>query len=66
MPEALIDLWGGELLSLQHVAKKLGRHPKTIARWARSGRLATVKVGGRYVTSREAVEAFTRKEDADN
>jgi excisionase family DNA binding protein len=62
MAQDLIDVWGGELLSLQQVAEKLGRHSKTVARWARSGRLATVKIGGRYLTSRQAIEKFVYQE----
>lgn len=58
-----INLWSGQLLSLAEVAAQLRRHPKTITRWARSGRLEAVKVGGRYATTREAVDRLVRREE---
>lgn len=64
-------LYDEDLLTFSEAAKNLptidGRraHASTIWRWARKGiqgvKLETLRVGGRFVTSAEALERFSRK-----
>ena len=37
------------LIPLPQIARKLGIHAGTARRWAREGRLATVRIGGRHM-----------------
>jgi hypothetical protein len=57
-----IDLTREQLLSLADAAKGMPVSPRTVARWATVGvrgvRLATVFLGGRRCTSREAIARF--------
>jgi excisionase family DNA binding protein len=41
-----------DLLTIAEVARLLRHHPKTIERWARTGRLPCYRVGGRVLFSR--------------
>jgi excisionase family DNA binding protein len=45
-------------LTPAQVAQELSVSADSVVRWIKSGRLAGVKVGGRYRTTRAAVDAF--------
>ncbi len=56
----MIDIDSEELLSLSQASKRLRTRPhvSTIWRWAATGGLETVRLGGRVYTSIEAIERF--------
>jgi excisionase family DNA binding protein len=51
-------------VNLKQAARKLGVHYQTAYRWVRSGELAAIKVGNRYVVSEGAIEHFRRRRDS--
>jgi excisionase family DNA binding protein len=57
------DVWTGVRVAAAYttttLGDELGVSPKTIRNWIRSGRLAAVRQGRRYVVAREAVEALS-------
>ncbi|MEE8172695.1 MAG: DUF1580 domain-containing protein [Alphaproteobacteria bacterium] len=56
----MIDIQTEQLLTLAEAAKRLPTRPhvSTIWRWAATGGLETVRLGGRVYTSIEAIERF--------
>lgn len=51
-------------IDLQEAARRLDVHYQTAYRWVREGRLAAVKVRGRYELDVDDVDAFARQRDA--
>lgn len=51
-------------MDLQEAAGRLGVHYQTAYRWVREGRLAAVRVRGRYELTAHDVDAFARHRDA--
>lgn len=51
-------------LDLRAAADELGVHYQTAYRWVRSGRLPAVRVDGRYLVERAAIEGVTRQRSA--
>lgn len=56
---------GAELITLASVAASMKKNRVTVWRWATTGvggvRLATVRIGRRLYTSRNAIEAFRQQ-----
>lgn len=53
-----------EALDLRAAADELGVHYQTAYRWVRSGRLPAVRVDGRYLVERAAIEGVTQERSA--
>lgn len=47
-------------LTVTEIARWLGRHPRTIRRLARQGRLPALRVGGQWTFTRQEIEAHGR------
>ncbi len=45
------------MLTVPEAARRTGRHPETIRRWIREGRLAARKVGTQHVIEEEDLDA---------
>jgi excisionase family DNA binding protein len=52
----MIDLRHESLLTVSAAARILGKTPRTIRGWIRSGSLEGIRVAGRFYTSLEAIE----------
>jgi len=50
------------MLTVPETAERLGRHPETVRRWIRSGRLRAHKVGTQHVIEEEDVAAMERED----
>ena len=48
-----------EMLSVEHVAERLGLHVRTVRNYIRDGRLQAVRIGKQYRIAREHLEALT-------
>jgi excisionase family DNA binding protein len=46
------------MLTVPEAAKRSGRHPETIRRWIREGRLRAKKIGTQHVIEEEDLEAM--------
>ena len=56
------NLFNGELLTIEQIAKEFGRSTRTIARWCKRGDFAPrVKLGNRFYFKRDAVLEFFAK-----
>ncbi len=47
------------MLTIPEVARRTGKHPETIRRWVRSGRLRSTRVGTQHLIDEEDLEAIT-------
>ena len=62
----VIDLTQERVVSINAAAERLGVSPKTVYVWAASThepRLETVKLGGKRVTTLEAIQRFARQDE---
>jgi hypothetical protein len=65
-PDWLLGLTGNpaDRVSLQTFAEANGVHEQTARNWVRSGRLETVRMGGRIYVTRESAAKFLSPEVA--
>lgn len=49
---------GEPLLSVADVADHVGKHPKTVHRWIKSGRLRASRAGGQWLVHPDDLERF--------
>jgi excisionase family DNA binding protein len=48
----------GDRVSVVELATAIGRHPWTVRRWIRDGKLTTVRFGNKRWVTRDSVEKF--------
>jgi excisionase family DNA binding protein len=53
------------MLTVPEAARRVGRHPETIRRWIRQGRLRSEKVGTQHVVREEDLETVARPDTLD-
>ena len=53
----------GKVLSAKAVAQMIGVNEQTVYRWAREGRLRSVRVGGRVLFPDSALEEFMERRE---
>ncbi|MGH3443051.1 MAG: helix-turn-helix domain-containing protein [Nitriliruptorales bacterium] len=46
------------MLTVPEAARRIGRHPETVRRWIRSGRLRSEKVGTQHLVREEDVDSL--------
>ena len=53
------------MITVPEAARRIGRHPETIRRWIRSGRLRAERVGTQHLVRPEDLDAFAADEPLD-
>lgn len=51
------------MLTVPQVARRTGKHPETIRRWIREGRLKARKIGMQHVIEEQDLSAFLSDDD---
>jgi len=51
------------MLTVPEAARRIGRHPETIRRWIREGKLRATKVGTQHVIEELALQAMVEDRD---
>tara|TARA_R100000963_G_C4639865_1_gene103555 strand:+ start:1142 stop:1330 length:189 start_codon:yes stop_codon:yes gene_type:complete len=61
----MVGIFDPEKITLKEAAKLLGKQPRTMYDWLDRG-LPAVKVGGTWMTTREAIEGWLAGGDEDS
>ena len=61
----MVGIFDPEKITLREAAKLLGKQPRTMYDWLDRG-LPAVKVGGTWMTTREAIEGWLAGGDEDS